>query len=365
MKKLYTAIFLFLCYSVNAQVRFNQNFVPDTTLICVTGSIKINLGNEGTNQNWDFSNLIFMDTAYAIVSKPNASTPGYNLFPKANLILTYDSILPNLPLSQNEFITFFNSTDNSLLGTYLHDNKSVNTASILVKSKPIVIDLLEIGETFSYLIDGRVVHSDTTIMEPYNRKGMGKWKVDAKGKAKFPNSKMNVNATRFINTEEEYDTVKYILNDRKIIDYMHTKRTDYYISADMGTNIIRKLNWEVDITQHSIAQGKKPIITTNKFLDSTIFYERKTSLSEINSFITGKEEQVLLKFLTLFPVPSNGNVMFNSDKIEYVEVRDIRGALIERQKYYGNVSLPASNGLYFVTAILLNGNSKTFKVPKE
>jgi len=362
MKKLCTLLLFLTSYVAVAQfpVRFRETLKPDTSLIFLLEDVEI--GKAGQNQEWDFSKSNIIDTGYAVVSVLNQLTPGYDHLPNANLIFRLDSVLPSGEFTKDENIYFIKSEDSKsyLLGASFTNRVGTISTFTHIEPKLISINVVNIGDEISYKIKTKLAAAVPEEIETLETRGTGKWTLDAKGIAKFPNSNKMLVASRFVNMEEEFDTVKYKSEGKDKLYYVHAERMIYHISSDNSLDIISKTFVKSTI---SFPANSSP---TQTFFDSIFVYERRTTLKELNSFVTGRdEEQIILNALTIFPVPSNGIVSFNSDQIEYVEIRDIRGALIERQKYYGTVFMPASNGLYFVKAILFNGTSKTFKVPKE
>ncbi len=368
MKKLYTAFLITISFAAQAQIMNNGDFKPDTTVSFSIAETKLNVGNSGQNQNWDFSKVTFIDTAVSKRFIPTSSTPGFSSFPTANLASNAIRLLPNGGLEEDSIIGYLyhNSTRADLLGYYSQEENG-NSIGKYTPPMKISVTPFAYNEELNYLVDFKVTSSMSGAEAPYHvQKGSGKWKKDATGKAFFPTKNMAAEVSRFKNTEELFDTIITTTGDVEYRVYVHTTSINYFISNNksdesMGISYDKYIN----TTWLKVGQGA-PEIETGTEYDTSVIYERNTTLNELKVLATGVDnQQEALNVLTAFPVPSNGVVSLNFNHIEYVEISDAKGIFVERQKYEGTISLPANTGLYFIKAILPDGRSKNLKVVKE
>lgn len=368
MKKLYTAFLITISFAAQAQIMNNGDFKPDTTVSFSIAETKLNVGNPGQNQNWDFSKLSFIDTAISRTFIPTSATPGFSFFPTANLASTAIRLLPNGGLEEdNTFGYLYHNTKYAdLLGYYSIEE---NGSSIGKYTPPMKISVTPFAynEELNYLVDFKVTSSMSGAEAPYHvQKGSGKWKKDATGKAFFPTKNMAAEVSRFKNTEELFDTIITTTGDIEYRVYVHTTSINYFISNNksdesMGISYDKYVN----TTWVKVGQGA-PETETGTEYDTTVIYERNTTLKELKVLATGiDDQQEALNVLTAFPVPSTDVVSLNSNQIEFVEITDSKGVFIERQKYDGTIALPANSGLYFIKAILPDVRYKNLKVVKE
>ena len=368
MKKLYTALLLPFCFAAQAQIRPGGNFTPDTTVTFSIAQTKLNVGSAGQNQNWDFSKVTFIDTAISRTFIPNTSTLGYSLFPKANLASTAIRLLPNGVLEEDSVFGFVYHVSSfaDFLGYYYEDGGN----NYEVKYNPplrISITPFIFNDEFNYKVDAKVTSNEKNETAPYQvQKGSGKWKYDATGMALFPNETNPVFASRYKNTEELFDTIISLTDEYESKSYIYANNITYFV-LDQKTNKSIGIGYgKYTVTNILKMPGSNPTVNTETHYDTTVVYERSTSLKEIKLLATGiDEQQEVLNVLTAYPVPSNGMVSLNSNEIEFVEITDAKGVFVDRQKYNGSISLPAQSGLYFIKAILPDGRYKNLKVAKE
>ncbi len=368
MKKLYTLCFLPFCFAAQAQIRPGGVLSPDTTVSFSIAQTKVNVGNAGQNQNWDFSKVTFVDTAFARTFIPNSSTPGFSLFPTANLASTVIIISANGGLESSNSVGFIHEKDTyaDWLGFYSLENGQVQTIHTHIPPQRISVSPFNYNDEFSYKINAKIENFGESAPPTFMQKGNGKTKYDAVGKIIFPNKSVAVNAARFKTTEDVFDTLVSVTEEYTYKTYVKTNNLSYTILDEIGGESVSIDYSKITTTNFIQLTGDEPRITTEITYDTSVSYDRKISLRELKTLATGiDEQQETLNILTAYPVPSTGVVSLNSNAIEFVEITDAKGVFVERQKYSGTITLPSQNGLYFIKAILPDGRYKNLKVTKE
>lgn len=347
----------------------------DTTVVFgITNIAEVNIGNAGSNQTWDFSNVTLSDPQFSARIPFSTTLPHANQFAGAN----YASGALNIDAEGNISIdketigySFIGDTKYQLMGTASTMYQSGYAIDRVEKYSPFQ-DVMKLpfsyNDVLNYTTNSSTTKSVSTgeDLGTETKNGTGTYTYEGYGKVTMPGSSTQANCARFKRVEN--GKITQIIPAELGLDFITEIKTEI-VQHDFITDNYEVLS-SISTTYTSLsilasALGNDTLSNVTQTINSGIF-ERNIKKKEIQQIALGLNDDKFFSGIEVYPNPTAEQVSINNNlQVKSVEIISAEGMHTPIRDFSRSFSIDGAKGLYLVKVNLQNGASKSYKIVKN